>query len=139
MLRLRDKNSDRNEASGRLSKIPDPLCSLPEAGLAPALHWSLRSCRKCGTTSSDAIYYWLRETAGPMLGLFDFKPSLSSMRGRITFCKVIAALWASRRACDPRTLQRSSPTLWLTSAIGKPAMLCREGIDCDGNSVRWPR
>jgi hypothetical protein len=35
MLRLRDKNSHRNEASCRLSKIPDPLCSLPEAGLAP--------------------------------------------------------------------------------------------------------
>jgi hypothetical protein len=61
MLQLRGKNSRRNEASCRLSKIPDPLRSLPEAGLAPALHWSLRSCRKCGTTSSDAIYHWLGE------------------------------------------------------------------------------
>src|ERR1700733_5482914 len=44
----------------QLSKIPDPLCSLPEAGFPPHCIGHLEAVAG-GTTSSDAIYHWLGE------------------------------------------------------------------------------
>ena len=116
MLQLRDKNPQRNESRIRFARFPrlDPLhhcIGHLEAVTSVALLPVMLSTIGCGNRRSN------------VQSLFDFKPSLKHERQNHLLQSHRPLFWASRRASDPRTLQRSSPTLWCDECY-------RENLPC---------